>query len=95
MSYTDEEVFLENGDVNLAKLKEAAKEASDKWEGCYGYNNGGIPTGFLKIPNSNSNREVEMLVDDVYWCCVTTPKVILKLIGMINLSTKEEAEPIL
>lgn len=34
------------------------------WEQHYGYNNGGCPTAFFKIPGHNGGAEVEMLAED-------------------------------
>jgi hypothetical protein len=50
-----------------------------KWE--YGYNNGGMATGFFFIPANNQNASVEMLIDDAI-LAAASPNLYLALKGL-------------
>ncbi len=52
-------------DADLKAIRERVEAATKgPWRQEYGYNNGGMATGFFFIPEHSAGKSVEMLADD-------------------------------
>ena len=63
----------------IKRARELDKFASKgPWKFEYGFNNGGLPTGFFTVPEKNRDAEVEMLENDCIFI-VESRELLLKL----------------
>ncbi len=69
-------------------LEMASKATAGPWEANHGYNNGGCPTAFFKIPAHNQGGEVEMLADDAFLCAAAREDVPALAAAVLALSAE-------
>ncbi len=70
-------------DEEFAAIKNREALASKgPWKSEYGWNNGGVPSGYFYVPQHNGGAKVEMLADDAEFCAQARediPKLIAEI----------------
>ena len=72
-------------------LDRVAVATAEPWEDAGGYNGGGCPTMFLKIPGHNQGKTVEMLAEDVEFIIHARGAARVLAQAVLDLSAREEA----